>query len=163
MKTFVTLITLLVLTLPSLADVGMQPLDKDIPLAEGIRRANELFPDVQPLTEQEVIAAVQAIKLKHSDIKDDVYETYMRVVREKVLPKGMFFNRITTWNTEYGRFQVDWKDLCLEGRVATAEERQEALSKMPTNIKTSGEIRVGGFAYRIRARFVSSSQQTQTR
>jgi hypothetical protein len=162
MKTIATLITLLVLTLPSLADPEMRPLAKDIPLSEGIRQANELFPDLQPLTEQEVVAAVQAIKLTHPDIKEEVYETYMRVVREKVLPKGMYFSRITAWNTKYGRFQVDWKDLCLEGHVATAEEKKEALLKMPANIKLSGEVRVGGFSYRIRARFVSSTQPTQT-
>jgi hypothetical protein len=90
MRTFVTLIALLVLTLPSLGDVETRPdIDKDIPLAEGIRRANEQFADVQALTEQEVIAAVQALKLKHSDIKDDVYETYMKVAKERVLPRGM--------------------------------------------------------------------------
>jgi hypothetical protein len=59
MKTLVTLITLFLLTLPSLAAEEMRPLDKDIPLADGIRRTNELFPDVQPLTEGEGIAAVR--------------------------------------------------------------------------------------------------------
>src|SRR5690349_4996978 len=95
MKTLVTLITLLLLALPGFAAEQMKPLGKDIPLSEGIRQANELFPDAQPLTEEEVIAAVKAIKLKHPDIKPDVYDTYMRVVKERVLPKGMYFSRIT--------------------------------------------------------------------
>jgi len=135
MNTIVTLITLLLLTLPGFAAEQMKPLDKDIPLAEGIRQANELFPDAQPLTEEEVIAAVKAIKLKHPDIKPDVYETYMRVVKERVLPKGMYFSRITSWTTEYGRFQVDWKDLCLKGRATTAEERKELLFKTPSGMQ----------------------------
>jgi len=155
MKTFVTLSVLFLLTLPTHAADRMTPLDKDIPLSEGIQLANKEFPDRQPLTEDEVIAAVRAIKLTHPDMKQDVYDTYMRVVKERVLPKGMYFSRITSWNTQYGRFQVDWKDLCLEGRVATEQERKESLSKMPSGMKAEGDVRVGGFGYRIRARFVS--------
>jgi hypothetical protein len=162
MKTLVTLVASILLTLASHA-ADMQPLAKDIPLAEGIEKANEMFPDLQPLTEQEVIAAVKAIKLKHPDIKQDVYDTYMRVVNEHVLPKGMYFSRITSWNTEYGQFQVDWKDLCLAGRIATADERKELLSKMPSGMKVGGEIRVGGFGYRIRARFVSVDESPKAR
>jgi hypothetical protein len=163
MKTLVTLTALLLLTLQIHAIDSMKPLDKDIPLSEGIRQANEMFPDLQPMTEEEVVAAVQAIKLKHPDIKQDVYDTYMRVVKERVLPKGMYFSRITSWSTEYGRFQVDWKDLCLEGRVATEDERREMLSKMPSGMKVNGEVRVGGFGYRIRARFVSIDDASTAR
>jgi hypothetical protein len=114
-----------------------------------------MFPDLQPLTEDEVVAAVRAIKLQHPDIKQDVYDTYMRVAKERVLPKGMYFSRIGTWSTEFGRFQVEWKDLCLEGRLATEQERKEMLSRMPPGTKVNGEIRVGGFGYRVRARFIS--------
>jgi hypothetical protein len=158
MRILATLITFAVLTLPILGDEKMRPdIDQDIPLAEAIRRANEQFPDAQPLTEDEVIAAVQAIKLKHPDIKEDIYETYMRVARERVLPKNMYFSLITSWSTQYGVFRVDWKDLTLRGRAATAEESEEILSKVPGNLKVSRkEFRVGGFNYRIRARFVSS-------
>jgi len=154
MKIITALFTLLVLALPATANVQMQPNDKDVPLADAIRHANELFPDSQPLTEDEVIAAVKTIKLTNPDMKQVVYDAYTRVVKERVLPKGMYFNRITTWNTEYGRFQVDWMDLCLEGRVATTVEKQEALSKMPANMKVSGEVRVEGFEYRLRSRFI---------
>ena len=162
MKTYINLLTAIVLTLACQA-ADIQPLDKDIPLTEGIQKANEMFPDSQPLTEAEVIAAVKAIKLTHPDIKQDVYDTYMRVVKERVLPKGMYFSRITSWSTEYGRFQVDWKDLCLEGRIATESERKEMLSKIPRVKVSGGEMRVGGFAYRIRARYVSSDDSSTTR
>jgi hypothetical protein len=162
MKTFIALITLVMILASHAAD-RMQPLDKDISLTEAIQKANEIFPDLQPLTEDEVIAAVKAIKLKHPDIKQEVYDTYMRVVKERVLPQGMFFRRITSWSTEYGRFQVDWKDLCLEGRVATGDERGEMVSKMPTGMKVNGEVRVGGFGYRIRARFVSVDDNSKVK
>lgn len=162
MKTYITLLTAIILTLAGHAADRMQPLDKDVPLAEGIQKANEMFPDLQPLTEAEVIAAVKAIKLNHPDIKQDVYDTYMRVVKERVLPKGMYFSRITSWSTEYGRFQVDWKDLCLEGRVASETERKEMLSKMPYGVKVD-KVRVGGFGYRIRARFVSVDESPTAR
>ncbi|HXJ56675.1 MAG TPA: serine/threonine-protein kinase [Verrucomicrobiae bacterium] len=104
---------------------------KDIPLDEAIRQANKRFPSAEPLTEDEVVAAIQAIKLKHRDIKEDIYQRYMRVVRERVLPKEMYFSQMTSWSTKYGVFQVDWKDLHLD-------------------------LPEGGFNYRIRARFVSS-------
>lgn len=142
-------------TLPAFAGGTMQPLDKDIPLAEGIQLANKSFPDIQPLTEEEVVAAVKAIKLMHPDIKQDVYETYMRIVKERVLPKGMYFAHTTAWNTGNGQIKVDWLDLCLQGHVATAEEAKGIPSPLP-GFHGSGEIRVGGFCYRIRSRFVSS-------
>jgi len=174
MKTIIALISLLTLALSATAaietqpddkdvlladanrhaNIETQPYDKDVPLADAIRQANELFPDSQPLTEQEVIAAVYDIKSSHPDIKSDTYNIYMRIVREKAFPKGMFFRQITNLNNENGQFQVDWLDLCLEGRVATAEEKEELLSKMPANVKMSGEFRVGGFGCRLRSRFI---------
>ena len=90
------------------------PSYKDIPLAEAILRANQQFPDVQPLTEEEVIAAMRAIKLEYPDISDSVYQIYQRVVNERVLPKGMYFSHIPAWHTKYGHFEVDWKDLTLD-------------------------------------------------
>ena len=41
MKTIVALMTLMVLTLPSVAQLETKPSDKDIPLAEAVRQANE--------------------------------------------------------------------------------------------------------------------------
>jgi hypothetical protein len=168
MKALTILLTLGLLAFSASAkaqDKEVRPdIDKDIPLAEAIQRANQQLPDAQPLTEEEVVAAVRAIKLTHPDIKEDIYESYMRVVKERVLPKDMYFRVITSWNTQYGLFRVDWKDLCHRGRVATAEEKSEFMSKIPKNVTMSAEeLRVGGFGYRIRARFVSSTEQIRTR
>jgi hypothetical protein len=155
MKTFATLTALLALAFSGLAQQDMPPFDKDIGLSEGVRLANKHFPNLQPLTDQEVIAAVKAIKLTHPDIKEEVYDQYIRVVRDHVLPKGMSFRRTSSWSTSQGRFEVDWLDLCLEGRLANAEERTKILSKVPSDFKITGEIHVDGFSYRLRAKFVS--------
>jgi hypothetical protein len=124
--------------LPELADDPEMRADieKDIPLAEALRRANQQFPDAQPLTEEEVIAAVRNIRQKHPDIPEDFYKTYQRVVNEQVLPRGMYFSQIRGWQTELGHFDVDWKDLTL----------------ITLPIGSEGPC----FNYRIRARFVSS-------
>ncbi len=71
------------------ADIG-----EDIPLAEAIRRANTQFPDLQPLTAAEVIAAVKMIKQEHPDISEAIHRIYMRIVEEGVLPRGVYFSRI---------------------------------------------------------------------
>jgi hypothetical protein len=140
-----------------------QPYEKDVPLADAIRHANEVFTNSQPFTEEEVIAAVCNIKDTHPDIKGETHDTYMRIVREKVFPKGMFFKQITGLQNENGRFQVDWMDLCFEGKKPTTEEekqelrkeQQALLSKVPANIKISfDETRIGGFEYRLRSRFI---------
>jgi hypothetical protein len=120
-------------------------LEKDVPLAEAIRRVNEQYPDVQPLTEQEVVAAVQAIKLRHPDIKETIHEVFQRVVKDRVLPAGMYFSHIQEWNTEYGVFEVDWKDL--------------TLTSLPVGTKDEKISNV--FNYRIRARFISSRPRTE--
>jgi hypothetical protein len=164
MRKLTTLVTLLLLLLPAFADLYTRPdIDKDIPLAEAIRRVNEEFPDPTPLTEDEVVAAVQAIRLAHPSIPADIYKTYMRVVKERVLPKDMWFTRMTSWRTKDGIFQVDWKNLRLEGRPATAAETAAMLSSISTNTTVSGGFRIGGFDYRVRARFVSWSPQTHSR
>jgi hypothetical protein len=111
------------------------------------------------LTEQEVLAAAKAIKLMRPEVNQDVYEIYMRIVKERVFPKGMSFRHTTDWNTPDGKYKVDWMDLCLEGHVATAEETKAEPSRLklpPPGVQPSGEIRVGGFAHRIRHWFVSS-------
>jgi len=116
-------------------------IDKDIPLAQAIEQANARYRDVQPLTEEEVVAAVRAIKLKSPNIPDPIYKIYQRVVEERVLPKGMYFSHIPGWINEYGNYIVDWKDLTLHGDYAGT-----------TDMKP-GTL----FNYRIRARFISSS------
>ena len=148
MKTLVTLISLLALTFAGLANEETRlDIDKDIPLAEGIRRANEQFACTPPLTEEEVIAAVQAIKLEDPEIKEAIYEIYQRVAKERVLPKAMYFSRIQSWGpSEEGyMFKVDWKDL--------------TLTSLPVGPK---DEKIGyGYRYRLRARFISSRQLTK--
>jgi hypothetical protein len=91
MKTIVYVLSLLAVALPRLAQAQMRPdIDQDIPLAQAIEQANRDFPDVQPLTEDEVVAAVRAMKLQDAGISDAIYKVYQRVVKERVLPKGMY-------------------------------------------------------------------------
>ena len=125
-------------TSPDLAeDTQMRAdIEKDIPLAEALRQANQQFSDTQPLTEDEVVAAVRNIKQVHPDIPEDFYKTYQRVVNEHVLPRGMYFSHIPGWDTDRGHFKVDWKDL--------------TLITLPVGSK--GPC----FNYRIRARFIAS-------
>jgi hypothetical protein len=143
MKTLATLTTIMVLTLSVSAlaqnNEMRADIDVDIPLAEAVERENEQFPDGQPLTEEELVAAVHAIKLKDPKITEAVYEIYQRVVKERVLPRGMYFSHFTAWHTEYGHFEVDWKDLTVT----------------PLPPRTRDEKIGYGYNYRIRARFVS--------
>jgi len=118
---------------------------EDIPLPEAIQRANAQFPDIQPLTAAEVIAAVKLIKLNHPDISAPVEKAYMRIVNEGVLPRGMYFDRIQGMETGTEHFDVDWKDL-----IFTA---------LPTGTK---DAEIGyGFSYRVRARLISSRPLTE--
>ena len=137
-------------------------IDKDIPLAEAIQRSNEQFPDAQPLTEAEVITAVRAMKMTCPDLPDEIRNVYLRVVQERVLPKDMYFSQITRWNTEHGLFRVDWRDLSFRGRIANAEEKAAILLKNSRpNVIVNGPVRVGGFGYRIRTRFVSTEEPNE--
>jgi hypothetical protein len=146
MKKIIYIVVLIAAALPTLAQGRMRPdIDQDIPLAQAVEQANRDFPDAQPLTEDEVVAAVRAIKLQDSQISDAFYKVYQRVVNERVLPKGMYFSRIPAWHTRYGHFEVDWKDLTLDADRA--------------GIKG---LRPGaGYNYRIRARFISSRPLTE--
>lgn len=145
MKTLVYILAFLAVALPRLAHGQMRPdIDQDIPLAKAIKQANKDFPDVQPLTEDEVIAAVRAIKLQDPGISDAFYKVYQRVADEHVLPKGMYFSRIPGWHTQYGIFVVDWKDLTLDA------DRAGIIGLRPG----------AGYNYRIRARFISSRPLT---
>jgi hypothetical protein len=146
MKTLVYVLILLAVSIPKQAQAQMRPdIDQDIPLAKAIKQANRDFPDLQPLTEDEVIAAVRAIKIHDSRISDAVYKVYQRVVKERVLPRGMYFSHIPRWQTKYGHFEVDWKDLTFDPEHAGIKE-----------------LRPGtGYNYRIRARFISSRPLTE--
>ncbi len=114
-------------------------IEHDIPLADAIKQANKRFPSRQPLTEDEVIAAVRAMKLEDPNISEAIYKIYQRVADERILPRGMYFSYISRWTTDYGDFVVDWKDL--------------TLMSLPLGTKDAD---IGyGYKYRIRARFVS--------
>jgi hypothetical protein len=149
MKVLTCLFTILAIAAP----IAATPLDphmradvaEDIPLAEGIRRANGQFSDVQPLTVEEVIAAVKAMKLEHPDVSEAIFGIYMRIVEEQVLPRGVYFSRIPVLQTDTEHFDVDWKDL--------------TLTALPPGSK---DPVIGyGFNYRVRARFISSRPLTE--
>lgn len=148
MKTLTSLISILAIT--SANALAQDPqiradINKDIPLAEAVQRANVQFPDVQPLTEQGVVAAVKRIRAKHPDITEAVHDIYMRVIRERVLPRGMYFSRLTVMTTDSDHFDVDWKDL--------------RLTALPAGTK---DPMIGyDFNYRIRARYISSRPLTE--
>ena len=127
------ILAILPIALASLAQAQMRhDIEKDIPLHEAVRRANDEFDYVPPLTESEVVAAVRAIKIKYPDLKDSIYQVYQRIVKEKVLPRGLFFSRIRQWECDGKVFEVRWKDL----------------SYFDPDSKT-------GFNYRFRSRFIS--------
>jgi hypothetical protein len=184
MKKLICLFVVAVIALSMLAQAQAQDkradIDKDVPLAEAISRSNKQYPDSEPLNEQEVIVAVQAIKIEFPDLSDEVYQTYQRVAKEHVLPKGMYFSRITSYSTQYGLFTVDWRDLTLQGKlIPYTDEEKAAMLKKSQGGNSQGSVTatgpggwtftatgngykvVGGFNYRIRARFISSQPSQQ--
>ena len=123
------------------ADPAARPdLDKPIPLAKAVEDFNKLYPDRNPLTEAEVVAAVRAIKVAHPDMPDEFYGLYQKVAEERILPPGFYFSCITQWTTDEWQYEVDWKDLTFR-----ALPQQFPPEKKPI-----------GFNYRIRARFILS-------
>jgi hypothetical protein len=121
-------------------------IQSDIPLAEAIRRVNRAHPAPQPLTEDEVVAAVGAIKLTKPQISEEVYRIYQRVIDERIIPAGVSFSHVSEWRTQFGQFKVDWLNLNL----------------MPLGPLGRKDEKMGhGFNYRIRARFISSRPLTQ--
>jgi hypothetical protein len=117
------------------ADIG-----KDIPLKRAIDEFNTKFPDVQPLTEAEVIAAVRSIKESYPDLPDSVFRVFQRVTDEHLLPKGMYFTHTAKFRAESREFEVDWKDLALDLGLAGVGG-----SRSPGTV----------FNIRIRTRFIS--------
>lgn len=128
-----------------IAKVHRSDIDKDIPLSVAIDRANAKFGGGNPLTEDEVLAAIRAIKLKDPDISEAVFEIFQRVVNERVLPKGMYFSNIREWRGQDMTFQVDWRDLSFtslsdEGNTYTYRIREQFVSSRPV-VATTGETR----------------------
>lgn len=120
-------------------------ISEDIPLTEAIQRANTQFPDLQPLTAAEVIAAVKMIKREHPGMSEAIHRIYLRIVEEGVLPRGVYFSRIPVLETETDHFDVDWKDL--------------TLTALPPG--TKDPVIGYGFNYRVRARFIASRPLTE--
>jgi hypothetical protein len=114
-------------------------LDKDVPLRKAIREYNTKCPDKNPLTEAEVIAAVRDLRAHHPKVTEAIFQLYQRVANEKILPRGMYFSRITGYVSADYKYEVDWKDL-------TADP-----------LATQTQL---GFNYRIRARYLSSRPLT---
>ena len=128
MKLLKYVLVIVAVALPSLSRAGETQigpdLEKDIPLAEAIKRLNELFKNVPALTEEEVIAAVRTIRDKDPGIEKRSYEVYQRVASERVLPKGMHFERNVGWITSQdGHFKNDRTDLTLTYSQAGLESK----------------------------------------
>ena len=64
---------------------GRKDIDQDIPLARAINRANLEFRNEEPLTEEEVIAAIRDIKARHPDMEEAVRRVFERVAKERRL------------------------------------------------------------------------------
>src|SRR5262249_34165998 len=106
---------------------------------------NKKYPDNNPLTEAEVIAAVRQIRRRHPTIPDEIFELYQKVVGERVLPPGFYLSRMTRLVDGDWDYEVDWKDLTFEA--------------LPQH-KFPPELKLNGFNYRIRARFISSKPRS---
>ena len=146
MKSLLYLAILILTTFPAKAAPDIRSdLEKDIPLSTAVERFNRQYPDANPLTEDEVMAAVRTIRSEYPKIDPATYRIYERVLTERVLPRGMYFSHLGTWITPEGHFKVDWKDL--------------TLTPMPSSL--NGERIESGFNYRIRARFISSRPLTE--
>ena len=120
-------------------------IEVEVPLAEAVKAFNQKYPDKNPLTEEEVIAAVRTIKIEHPEIPDPVYKVYRQIIEKRVLPRGMYFSKNTGLRSGGYHFDVDWKDL--------------TLTSLPQG-HIDPLLGVHAFVYRIRARFISSRELT---
>ena len=116
-------------------------IETEIPLAKALEAFNKKYPDRNPLTEAEVIAAIRMIKRKDPEIPDAVLKVYLQVIEKKVLPRGMYFSRRTALIDGDYYYEVDWKDL--------------TLTSLPRG-SIDPELGVHGYNFRIRARYISS-------
>ena len=141
MKTFPGIVILFLLALGTFAQAqGRKDIDQDIPLARAINRANLEFRNEEPLTEEEVIAAIRDIKARHPDMEEAARRVFERVAKERVLPKGMSFSHISGWETDTDYHHVDWQDLQLDYKEAGIKDAKKG----------------AGFTFRIRNVILSS-------
>jgi hypothetical protein len=115
-------------------------IEKPVALAKAVEEFNKKYPDKNPLTEDEVIAAVRQIRRAHPGIPEDVFQLYQKVVAERILPPGFYLSRMTRLIDGDWEYEVDWKHLTFE--------------VLPQH-KFPPELKLSGFNYRIRARFIS--------
>ncbi len=128
----------------SSSDLPRPDIDKDIPLEKALEDYNLKNSDNNPLTTDEVVAAIRNIKTNHADMNDEIYKLYRRVAEEKVLSPGMYFSRIPVLIADGYHYEVDWKDL--------------SLTSLPVGTK---DPKIGfGYNFRIRARWISSRPLT---
>ena len=141
MKTLPNIVILFLLALGTFAQAqGRKDIDQDIPLARAISRANLEFRNEEPLTEEEVIAAIRDIKARHPDMEEAVRRVFERVAKERMLPKGMSFSHISGWETDTDYHHVDWQDLQLDYKAAGIKDAKKG----------------AGFTFRIRNVILSS-------
>jgi hypothetical protein len=137
MKTLTLLLVHSLLLTSAFADIPQRAnLDQDMPLSEALAEANKHYPPGLPLTEDEVVAAIDNIKLKHPTIPDDLLAVYQRIAKERVLPKGVYFSHITGFIPRPGsiRYIVDWRDLTLDGKY-NYRIRARYVSRDPVEIR----------------------------
>lgn len=116
----------------------------EIPLEKAVAAFNAKYPDANPLTPDEVIAAIRHWDRAELPVSNAVLTVYQKVVKERILPKGMYFSKIEVYRDLNYRYDVDWKDLML--------------TSLPWGTKDPA---IGfGYNYRIRARFISSRPLT---
>jgi len=160
MKTFVVLLAWsFTLSLTAADSLIRTNIDQDIPLAEAVRWANGQFHPNPPLTEAEVIAAVRAIKLEHSDISPQLLEIYQRVPQEQVLPKDMYFVQTTHLDTTAGEFQMDrinlvWRDPSIYYDIMIDGSGRH---KLAGKIVANPTNRASHYVLPIRNRYISST------
>jgi len=125
-------------------NIYCRDITKEMPLGEAIDTYNQRYPDANPLTAAEVIAAIRNWDKKRHPVNDATYALYLRVAEERILPCGMYFSRITRLMDFKYAYEVDWKDL--------------TLTSIPEGQK---DPEIGfGYNYRIRARYISSRPLT---
>jgi len=116
----------------------------EIPLEKAVAAFNAKYPDANPLTSDEIIAAIRNWNRTEMPVSDEVLAVYQRVVKERILPRGMYLSRIGIYEDFDYRYEVDWKDL--------------TLTSLPPG--TKDPVIGFGYNYRIRARFISSRPLT---
>ena len=89
---------------------------KEIRLAEAVAAFNQEYPDPNPLTEDEVIAAIRNWKKDLHPVPDAIHALYLQVAEKRVLPRGMYFKRIAGLRDLPSRHEEQIRNLEILGR-----------------------------------------------